>query len=257
MSNRSLGRRALLSLAMLGWPPLRAAAEPVLRTVAQAGAPVKYAPGDARRPGICAEILEAVERLDPGLRFAGQDRATPLRRIERMLAGGEIDAFFCLLRSPERARHWDYLPVPLYRVRHVAVQRTEDAAELPDYAALRAIGRLKPVLVAQGSVLAQSLRREQVPYSDAARSDLDALRMLLLGRSDAVYGQDMTLLPLLREPGLAGRLRVGAAVFHEDTQYAVTARHLPPETARRLGRALETLEREGFLRSLGEKYRQP
>jgi hypothetical protein len=37
----------------------------------------------------------------------------------------------------------------------------------------------------------------------------------------------------------------------------VTARHLPPETARRLGRALETLEREGFLRSLGEKYRQP
>lgn len=256
MRHPAITRRAWL--AALGLAPWAALAQPaVLRTVAQSGAPVKYAPGDSSRPGICAEVVGAVERLDTGLRFEGQRRLTPLRRIERMLAQGEIDVFFCLLNSAERARQWDYLPVPLYRVRHVAVQRQNDPTTLRGIAELRGAGIDKPVLVAQGSVLAQTLTQARVPFSDAARSDLDALRMLMLGRSDVVYGQDMTLLPLLSLPEFAGRLRAAPVAFHEETQFAVVAKHLPPALTRRLLQALQTLEREGFLRDLAERYRHP
>lgn len=256
------GRRTLL--AALGLAPawLARAAEPAplpppLRTFAQSGALLKYAPGDARRPGLCAEILRAVERLDAGLHFSGDERQAPLRRIERMLAGGEIDVFFCLLKSPERSQRWNYLPVPLYPVRHVAVQRRDDPTELKGLNELLAAGRRKPVLVAQGSLLAGVLARAQVPYSDVARSDLEALRMLALGRSDVVYGQDMTLTPLLRAPELAGRLRLAPAVFHEEAQYVAVARHLPERLVQRLTQALQTLERDGTLRALTDKYRQP
>jgi len=260
MTKSLLGRRLVLA-ALAGAPwmlaGVAAADAAPLRSVAQSGAPVKYAPGNRRRPGLCTEILQAVGRIDTGLRFAGLELQAPLRRIERMLAGGEIDVFFCLLMSPERSRQWDYLPVPLYRVRHVVVQRADDPAEIAGTAELQAAGRRKPVLVAQGSALTQALARSQVAYSDVARSDLEALRMLALGRSDVVYGQDMALLPLLREPELAGRLRLGAAVFQEDTQYAVVARHVPAATAQRLTLALQALERDGSLRALAEKYRQP
>lgn len=262
MTNLLLGRRAALLALSLAPALLARAAEPAataasLRTIAQAGAPVKYAPGNVRRPGLCIEILQAVERIDPGLRFSGQELQAPLRRIERMLAGREIDVFFCLLSSPERSRQWDYLPVPLYRVRHVAVQRIDDTTELLGINELLAAGRRKPVLVAQGSLLAGALAQAKVPFSDVARSDLDALRMLALGRSDVVYGQDMTLVPLLREPELAGRLRVAPAVFQEDSQYAVVSKQLPASTVRRLTLALQALEREGVLRTLADKYRQP
>ncbi len=267
-----LPRRHALALAGLCLPgllrartvaPSSLAASPVapaepalwLRTAAQAGAPAKYAESGHRRPGLCAELLQAVERSDPGLRFRGQDQFLPLRRVERMLGQQEIDVFFCLIRSAERQRQWDYLPVPLYRVRHRVVLRLEDRDEILGWPELRALSRRKPVLVAQGSVLAQTLAQAQVSYSEAPRGDAEALRMLLLGRSDAVYAQDMALAPLLEQPEFAGRLRLAEAVLQEDEQWVAVARGLPPAPRQRLLRALQTLEREGGLRALAERYR--
>lgn len=266
-----LSRRCALALAGLSLPgllrartvaPSSLAASPVapaepllsLRTAAQAGAPAKYGGPSLRRPGLCAELLQAVERLDPGLRFSGQEQFLPLRRVQRMLGQQEIDVFFCLIRSAERQRQWDYLPVPLYRVRHRVVLRLEDRDEILGWPELRALSRRKPVLVAQGSVLAQTLAQAEVSYSEAPRGDAEALRMLLLGRGDAVYAQDMALTPLLEQPEFAGRLRLAPLVFQEEDQYVAVARGLPPAARQRLLRALQTLEREGRLRQLSERY---
>jgi ABC-type amino acid transport substrate-binding protein len=267
-----LHRRQLLALGGLSLPLLGRArtyapaglpalpagpAEPALslRTASQAGAPAKYAPVDLRYPGLCAELRQAVERVDPGLRFSGQDHLLPLRRVERMLSQQEIDVFFCLIRSAERARQWDYLPVPLYRVRHRVVLRVEDGHEILGWPELRALSLGKPVLVAQGSVLAQTLAQAQVSYSEAPRSDAEALRMLLLGRADAVYVQDMSVAPLLAMSEFAGRLRLAEPVFQEDEQWVAVSRGLSPAARQRLVRALQTLEREGRLRTLAERYR--
>ncbi|RZL28625.1 MAG: hypothetical protein EOP35_25940, partial [Rubrivivax sp.] len=71
-----------------------------LRTVQQAGAIVKYDPAGApSRPGLCMEVLRAVEQVDPRLSFTDLERQVPLKRVERLLAEGAVDAFFCLLKS--------------------------------------------------------------------------------------------------------------------------------------------------------------
>jgi ABC-type amino acid transport substrate-binding protein len=225
-----------------------------LRSIAQQGAPVKYAALDEQRPGLCRELALQVQRFDPQLSITGLDNEAPLRRVELMLERGEIDVFFCLIDTRERRRRFDFLSVPIYRVRHVVVQRADDPTLLADHRDLALAGRRKPVLVAQGSVLAQRLSRAGVPFSEAARNDIAALRMLLLGRSDAVYGQDMTLAPLLRLPEFEGRLRIGEAVFDEERQYVAVDRRLPGATRLRLETALAALERSGALRDLAQKY---
>jgi hypothetical protein len=228
-----------------------------LQTVQQSGSTAKYAqPGEpaAQLPGICMEILRAVERVDPGLRFTGLEVRAPLRRIERMLAQGDIDVFFCLLKSPERAQQWRYLPVPLYRIRHLVVQRADDPTELRGMADLVAAGTRKPVLVTQGTVLQQALSRAGVVTGEAP-SEREALQMLLLGRADVVYGQDLNLLRNLRESGFADRLRLSPTVFAEDVQYATVSRQLPAEAEQRLTQALQTLERDGSLKLIADKYR--
>lgn len=225
-----------------------------LRSIAQRGAPVKYAIGDDGRPGLCREVADAVQRLDPELRIGGLDQQAPLRRIELLLERGEIDVFFCLIDTPERRARFDFLPTPLYRVRHVVVQRAEDAERIAGFQALAALGQRKPVLVAQGSVLARRLARAGVPYSEAALNDIAALRMLLAGRGDALYGQDMTLAPLLRLPEFEGRLRLGELAFEEERQQVAVSRRLPAAMRQRLEAALLTLERRGVLREIAEKY---
>jgi len=249
----------VLAIAWL-WPPLSAfaadsAAPIVLRTVQQSGAIGKYgAPGEAQMPGLCSEILTALERIDPRLHFTGLGTHAPLRRIERMLAQDEIDVFLCLLKSPEREKQWRYLPVPLYRIRHVLVQRIDDPTEYRSLADLAEPSRRKPVLVGQGTLLREALTRAGV-VSSAPPSEREALKMLAIGRSDAVYGQDVNLLRMVRETGFTNQLRIAPTAFYEEFQYAVVSQQLSPELQLRLTQDLQQLEREGVLRALADKYR--
>ncbi|MET0519444.1 MAG: transporter substrate-binding domain-containing protein [Burkholderiaceae bacterium] len=246
----------LFSLLLLLLPP--AWSQPLqLRTVQQNGALAKYGAHDAPAgglPGLCTEILRAVEQASPGLQFIGLESRVPLRRLERMLGQGEIDVFFCLLKSPERLKQWRYVPVPLYRIRHMVAQRADDTTELRDIQDLVPLSKKKPLLVPQGTILASTLARAGIITAEAP-SEREALQMLLLGRTDAVYGQDINLLRNLREAGLEGRLKLAPVVFAEEAQYLALSKLVPPAIEQRLTQVLQALERDGALRVLAEKYR--
>lgn len=229
-----------------------------LRSAAQSGASFKFGVVTSSRPGLCREVAQRLEQLDPGLHFSGMSFEAPLRRIELMLERGQIDVFFCLLDTPERRQRFDYLPQPIYRVRHVVAVRVDEARKPANLQELAELGRQSPVLVAQGSVLARTLAQAKVPYSEAASSDLAALRMLVLGRAAAVYGQDLNLLPLLKLPELVDKLKLLEVSFVDEQQYVVVGHHVPKATADRIAAALVQLERKGVLRELQDKYyRQP
>jgi len=231
------------------------AQELTLRTVQQAGSLVKYDPdGGSARPGLCLEILRAVERTDPGLRFTGLDQAVPLKRVERLLADGLVDAFFCLLKSPEREKQWRYAPVPLYSIRHVVVQRTDDPHHIDTLADLAALSQRKPVLVTRGTVLARRLVAANVQIAEVA-SEREMLQMLALGRADAIYGQDINLQRHVAENKLGDKLKIGRTVFNEEPQFLAIRSDLPAAYEERLTQALRKLERDGTLRQLSEKYR--
>lgn len=246
-----LNRLALLALASLC--PLFVQAQ-VLRTLQQSNSLAKYSPGNADRPGICMEILRAVEQIDPQLRFSGTDKQAPLRRVELMLGQGEIDVFFCLLKSSEREKQWRYVPVPLYRIQHAVAMRQGSEPEPRDLADLVQASRRKPVVVTRGTVLGATLRDAGVSVAEVG-SDFDALQMLLLGRTDHVYGQDLNLMRNLREFGLGEKLRVASAAFQTDQQYLAVSNNLPLAVEQRLLQALQKLEREGRLKAISDKYR--
>lgn len=231
------------------------AQELTLRTVQQAGAIIKYDPrGAPAKPGLCLEVLRAVERIDPGLKFTGLEQQAPLKRVERLLADGDVDAFFCLLKSPEREKHWRYVPVPLYTIRHVIVQRVDDARHFDSLDDLAAASRRKRVLVVRGTALARHLLAADVAIAEVG-SEREALQMLERGRADAIYGQDINLQRHIRDARLGDKLKLGRTVFREEPQFLALRAKLPRTTEERLTQALRKLEKDGLLRQLSEKYR--
>lgn len=250
-------RRPRLLIALLSLAAGAQAQQLQLRTVQQSGATVKYNPGGApSHPGLCLEILSAVERLDGGLHFTGLQQQVPLKRVERLLATGGVDAFFCLLKSPEREQRWRYGPVPLYTIRHVILQRADDARHFDTLAELAAASRIKRVLVMRGTALARRLVAAQVAI-DEVGSEREALQMLAMGRADIVYGQDINLRRHVSAARLAEAYRFGRTTFHEEAQYLAVRRGLPAAHEERLTQALRRLERDGVLRQLAEHYRSP
>ncbi len=226
-----------------------------LRSAGQAGVPVKYAFDDPQRPGLCAEIAAAVQRIDPDLRIEGLNQAFPLRRLELMLSNGDLDVFFCLLNSEQRRAQMRFLPVPLYRVNHVVAMRAGDARMPKGWDELRKLARKEPLLLAQGTKLASTLQRADVAFTETARNDRDALMMLVRGRTAAVYGQDLNLRLAARSAGLEGQVRISTQVFEEDVQYAVVSRRLPDAIADRLTERLRQLSASGEIARLAERYR--
>lgn len=231
------------------------AQEVTLRTVQQAGSAVKYDPsGTPQKPGLCMEILRAVEKAEPSLRFTGLEQHVPLKRVERLLAEGLADAFFCLLKSPERERQWRYSPVPLYVIRHVVVQRADDARHFDTLAELAAASRRKRVLVMRGTAIARHLLKADVTIAEVG-SEREALQMLKMGRADVIYGQDINLRHHIADGRLGDRMKVGRAVFQEEPQFLAMRADLPTAVEEKLTQALRKLERDGVLRQLAEKYR--
>jgi polar amino acid transport system substrate-binding protein len=227
----------------------------MLRTAQQSGALVKYDPdGGPNRPGICMEVMQAVQRMDPGLQFTGLDQHVPLKRVERLLADGLVDVFFCLLKSPEREKLWRYVSIPLYTIRHVIVQRTDDPRNLDTLPELAESSRRKPVLVMRGTALARRLLQAGVAIAEVG-SEREALQMLLMNRADVIYGQDINLLRHVSDARLATKMKFGRTVFQEEPQYLALRADLPAAYEERLTQALRRLERDGVLRALAEKYR--
>ncbi len=239
---------ALLSLAA-------PAQELTLRTVQQSGSVVKYDPdGGPARPGLCVEILRALEKQEPGLHFSGLEQQVPLKRVERLLADGLIDAFFCLLKSPEREKQWRFVPVPLYSIRHVVVQRADDPRNLDTLPDLAALSLRKPVLITRGTVLGRRLLAADVAVTEVG-SEREALQMLALGRADAIYGQDINLLRQINDGRLGDKLKFGRTVFLEEPQLLAVRADLPAAYEERLTQALRRLEKDGTLKQLADKYR--
>lgn len=227
----------------------------VLRTAQQSGSLVKYDPdGGPNRPGLCMEVLQAVQRMDPGLQFTGMEQQVPLKRVERLLADGLVDAFFCLLKSPEREKQWRYVPIPLYTIRHVIVQRADDPRNLDTLHELAESSKRKPVLVTRGTALARRLVQAEVAVAEVG-SEREALQMLLMNRADVIYGQDINLLRHISDARLGTKMKLGRTVFQEEAQYLALRADLPVAHEERLTQALRRLERDGVLRALGEKYR--
>jgi ABC-type amino acid transport substrate-binding protein len=231
------------------------AQEVTLRTAQQAGSTVKYDPeGPPQKPGLCMEILHAVEKADPGLHFTGLEQHVPLKRVERLLAEGLVDAFFCLLKSPEREKQWHYSPVPLYVIRHVVVQRADDTRHFDTLADLAAISRSKRVLVMRGTAIARHLLTANVAIAEVG-SEREALQMLSLGRADLIYGQDINLQRHITDTRQGDKFKLGRTIFQEEPQYLALRADLPPAQEERLTQLLRKLERDGVLRQLAEKYR--
>lgn len=245
-------RRLWLLIALLG--SCAHAQELTLRTVRQSGSVVKYDADNKLRPGLCLEILRAVERVDPGLHFTGLEQQVPLKRVERLLAEGQVDAFFCLLKSPERERQWRYAPVPLYTIRHVVVQRAGDPRHIGTLEQLAKASRKKRVLVMRGTAIARHLVNADVAIAEVA-SEREALQMLAMGRADFIYGQDINLERHISDHHMNDRLKLGGTFFQEEPQFLALRPDLPAAHEERLTQALRRLERDGVLRQLTEKYR--
>ena len=240
-----LRRRLLLGAALL--PPSLPAAD-FCRVVGSHDPPYRLL-RDGPPRGLYIELLVEAARL-AGWPLSFEE--APAARALLMLEQGQADLALGALRTPERERFLHYSRVTLPPEDKVVVTRADAATQqgLADLAGLRVGLHRGKRYGADFDAGSAGMQRVELP------DYLAALRMLALGRLDAVLLPERQARSLLADPLLAdARLRIQPWRLAGETPYLVLSRRSPwlPRLAE-LEAGFDQLHRHGVWQRLLARY---
>ncbi|MCG2586053.1 ABC transporter substrate-binding protein [Massilia sp. TS11] len=250
-------RRLLACLLLL--PPFALGAPVVeLRTSAQlATAPKFISKGRTEVVGLCVDVFRALERIDPGLRFSGDQQWRVTARIEDELERGQLDVACASVRSREREARYQFIDVPIMTARYFLLARADDPVQVNNWADLLALAPNNSMLVVKGFGILGRLREVGLSnIDDGALDNSTNLQKLVAGRARFFIMRSPGIDSLLRETGLEAKVRVLPAMLEQQPLFMMTGRHLAAATQQRLTRAIIRLEQSGELHRILVRWTQ-
>jgi polar amino acid transport system substrate-binding protein len=240
---RPVFRLPVMALAVLAGPA--GAAPMTLRVQAQESIAPKWIVARANTTGVCPDILAAIERIEPRVRFSRDPETRSIPLLEQGLESGKIDAVCALLDTDRRRAIAQVVGPPLYVVRHRLAARSDDRV---DIASFDDLVRLKPLINTQRSAAyAGQLRALGLQVDDSTGDNAVNLKKVIAGHGRFSYNNELTLSWLMEQQQFKGKVRMLDWVVKEEPIYFHISRKAPPHAARLVGEALATLKANGEL----------
>lgn len=231
------------------------AAPLVIRTTMQDNNTLKFDPKNAQLPGVCIEIMRAVEKADPEIKFTGLDASTPLLRVQAELTNGGLDGFCGLLKTPERAAQFNFIDTVLYSIKHKVAVRADDTVAVNNFDDIRKLGTDNAIIATFGQAYAVFLEAQGGLVIDAGGKDNSVnLKKLLAGRGRFFYSAESNLIEYIANDKLESKVKILPAVFKEENQYFVVAKSLPAAQSEKLHQALQKVAQSGEIARIYKKY---
>lgn len=207
--------------------------------------------GDRPR-GMCADLLAAIERIDPALRFTGYDRPRSLAFIEDAMARGSAWAACALVESEVRRKVAVRASVPLYEARYRLAVVAGDKAQVNS---LNELARMKPLVnTPRGGGYIADLKSHGIEVDDSSGDSLTNLRKTLHGHGRYTYLNESSMLYYIRVAGLEDHLTVLPTVFNQGSVYFWTSKRADPALAPAIEAALAKLKANGELARIYQRW---
>jgi len=235
-------QRASLLAAL---PCAAAAGDIVLRVTGQESLPPKWIRQDGESTGVCPDVLAAISRVEPRIRFIGLDDIRSVLVIEQNLRTGTADIACALLSTPTRHAIATAIQPSLYITRGRLAAAADDPADIKS---LDELARLNPLVnTSRGAAYVDMMRERGITVDDSTGSNLTNLKKVLAGHGRYFYMNELTLRWLIRENGLQDKVKLMPAVFKEEPVYLWVSKKAPRQAAPMLAAAVKKLSDSGEL----------
>ena len=226
-----------------------------LKTAAQQSAPKYFIRADNSVGGLCVEIMQAMEMVEPGLKFSGYDAYLPFKRLQYQLEKGELDVFFGLKKTEARASKFLFLERPLYQVNYVIAVRKDDSINIESLDDLRDLGFDGALATVNGTAASRFLKsHDGLLVRDGVSSPSRLLRILLSGHIRLVFYHDLGLRNIIRDQGLDEQIKILPVSFSTYHHYVAFNWNTPAATIDRVDSALRKISNNGRLGEIQRKY---
>jgi polar amino acid transport system substrate-binding protein len=224
----------------------------VVRILGQESIPPKWVARDSGGlEGICPDILAAMEKAEPRLKFTGHDDFRSVPVIEQGLETGAVQAA-CALLDSERRRKIAYQSVRLYSVKHRLAAAATDKVVVES---IDDLVKLRPLITtSRGAAYSDQLRQLGLEVDDSTGDNVTNLRKVLGGHGRFVYMNEVTLVWLIREQRLQDKIRILPAVLKEEPIYFWISKKADPVAVQLLQQALQKLQKSGELNRIYDRW---
>jgi len=225
-----------------------------LNTAAQDSAP-KYFLENNNMKGLCVDIMEAIEKMDPTIKFKGQNRFIPFKRIKKMLKIGELDLFFGFVKNVSREKEYIFIEPALYKVNHVVAVRFDDEVDVKSFDDIRKLGTNGMILTTFGTSTRRYLENQgDLIIDDGSKTVISNLKKLLRKRGRFLYYHNLGLVTSIKSISLENEIKILPTSFRGYSQYVAFSKKVPSSTITKVKVALEKLALNGKLELIFKKY---
>lgn len=243
---------SLVCASLAGSAASAAAAPIMLRVLAQESIPPKWLVRDGRMDGLCPDILAAIEKIEPRVRFVGHDEYRSVPMIEQSLENGGVGAACALLDTPRRRHIAQIVGAPLYTVRHRLAAAIDETAVPRNFDELV---KLKPLInTARGASYSQQLRALGLTVDDSTGDNLVNLKKVAAGHGRFFYMNELTMGWLLQSNEVRGKVRMLPTVFKEEAIYFWISKKADPAAAAIVDQAINRLQASGELARIYKRW---
>lgn len=203
--------------------------------------------------GLCVDIMHAIARIDPQIRFVFGQHPQSLARIEAGLVTGQLQAACGLLRTSKRERVLRYIEPPLRSTDFYMAVRADDDVKVQNWDDVRRLGDDGIVLGKYDCALV--LRDVHGLKTDfSAKDPKTNIQKLLAGRGRFFLHRLPGIEHAIRDAGAQGKVKILPAVMSHEPIYMVLSKEVPAQAAARIQTAISQLEASGELDRLFVKW---
>lgn len=241
-----------LLASQIMWAGEAAATAITLRVMGQESIPPKWIATRSGLRGVCPDILQAIEKIEPRVKFARPMEIRSLPFLEQGLDRGTIDGACALLDTGRRRAIARIAGPPLYEVRHRLAARIGDRVSVGSMAELAA---LKPLINTQRNAsYAEQLRSFGLQVDDSSGDNTVNLNKIVAGHGRFFYINELTLQWMLEHEGFKGKVRMLDWVVREEPIYFHFSKKAPPVAVQLVESALNRLKANGELAKIYAKW---
>lgn len=251
-----------LCAVVLSVAALAAQAAPIaLTTAAQDNSP-KFVTQGGKMGGIAVDVLRALEKIDPDLKFSGEESFWPMKRIENGLlaevaSGPEhIDLFVGMAKTPEREKKYRYVSTMIYSVKNVVFVRANDDVKISSLEDIAKLSGDNLVLANNGYVQASTAKAVSgLKVDDGAKTNSDNLKKLVDGKARFFFASELSGLYEAKQEGMTKQVKVLQVAGDEIGQYIATSNAVSKPAFDKLEAAVKKLMDSGEMGKILAKYK--
>ncbi len=213
--------------------------------------------GKESMAGLCIDIMHALEKKVPEIKFTYQTYLAPFARIKELLRLSKTDSAFGVARNPAREKVYVYTDTPLYPARFVifALKSDKKAHGIRSFKDIEAHGGTMLGLRGTNAIkVFQDKTKHLNIRTEVAHKMVQNIRMVLLGRGAFFTYNDIDAIGALKKDGSFDKFFILPLVTKNTHHWLAFSQKVPKDIVAKANKGLKDMNDSGELKRIYDSY---